>query len=199
MSTDKWQSLRRQMIIHNGKEYARVTEILNPFNDFSHIDPKVLEDKTKLGTMVHDAIADDINEEMPILTPKAAKYFASYCKWASQANVSFIASEQRYFHDGLMITGKIDALAKMPGENLPVLVDFKTSASPSDTWPMQGHFYQLLLEFNEISIAPRFLFVKLDKDGNFPKVFEYKFELNMLAKCLKSVDLFWKSKKSDCQ
>lgn len=53
------------MIDFEGKKYARVSDILSPLKDFSQIDPDVLDKKIKLGTSVHDAIADDIAGDFP--------------------------------------------------------------------------------------------------------------------------------------
>jgi len=185
------------MITHQGKQYARVSEVLKPFYNFSGIDKDVLERKADLGTQVHSAIADDIAGRFPCPGAAGWGYFQSYLKWKERLSPLFVESEKRYFDENRMITGAIDALIKIPDESLPILVDFKTSAQEAAiSWPMQAHLYGLLLEGNGIEIARRYLFVKFHKKGFLPVVFEYKFDKNILSKCLNSIDLFWKSGKS---
>jgi len=187
------------MFLHEGKEYARVSDILKPFSDFSHIDEAVLRNKTDIGTQVHNAISDDINGSFPSPGKRGSGYFQSYQFWRLTLNPTFIQSEQRYFDDKKKLTGCIDALVKIPGDPLPILVDFKTSAQESPiTWPMQGHLYHYLLEESGIRVGKRFLFVKLDKLGSLPTVFEYKFDKNTHAKCMDAIDFYWKMRKDDC-
>lgn len=179
---------------HEGKIYARVTDILKHLSDFSHIDPVVLARKSKIGTDVHKAIEDEINDEFPALTKDTRGYFESFDKWRARLEVKFIASEKRYFCKEKMITGQIDALILPPGSNIPVLVDFKTSSQESSiVWPMQAHLYGYLIQKNDRSIAPRYLFVKLDKHGGLPLVYQYTFDENVLAKCMEAIDNYWKN------
>lgn len=190
------------MIEYQGKMYARVSEILKPFTNFSHIDPAVLENKARIGTEVHKAIAEDLPGNFPVLSEDCMGYFESYLKWKDASEVSLRESEQRYYCSSKMITGQIDALFYLPKdclnpESAPTLIDFKTSASESkETWPMQAHLYHYLLSKNAIMIHPIMFFVKLDKLGNLPQVFLYTFRKNTLAKCLIAIDDFWSKNKS---
>lgn len=180
------------MLIHEGKSYVRVSEVLKPFNDFSGIDPIVLNNKANLGTRVHQAINDEINGEFPIITPDIFGYIQSFHKWRELIEPTFLESEMRYYDSAKMLTGCIDTLIQLKGEEKAILVDFKTSAQESPTvWPMQAHLYQYLLSTANKIIAPRFLFLKLAKDGDFPKVCQYRFDLNILRKCLCAIDEFW--------
>jgi hypothetical protein len=183
------------VIEFNGKLYARVSEIIRPFTDFGHIDPCVLANKARLGTSVHQAIADYINGDFPSPDPDGVGYFESFLKWEERLNPQFIASEKRYFCEQKMITGQIDCLIHMPGpSDVPKLVDFKTSAQESkETWPMQAHLYHYLLTQNKIDVSHRFLFIKLNKVGDIPEVFEYKFCMNTKAKCMNAIENFWKT------
>lgn len=194
------------MIIKEGREYARVTEVLKPFSDFSHIDPEVLANKCRIGTQVHAAIESEIKDEFPILAADSYGYFKSFLLWKGRMNCTFSQSEKRYFSDKFMITGQIDTLIYFYAHfkesitnisiHLPVLVDFKTSASEGESWCMQAHLYHLLLTENEVNVEPLFLFVKLDKKGDLPKVFQYKFQKNIASKCLNAIEKFWKVRKS---
>jgi thiol-disulfide isomerase/thioredoxin len=186
------------MIIRDGKEYARVSDILKPFYDFSMIDQTVLQNKANIGTRVHEAIAEEILGDFPVLGEKEEGYFASFCKWCKAINPIFLKSEERYFDDVKMMTGCIDAIAKLSCDSKAVLIDFKTSSQESKiTWPMQAHLYSHLLRVNDIDVSPRYLFIKLDKFGNLPEVYEYKHSSNIMANCFNAIDLFWKSRKDE--
>ena len=178
---------------HNQKLYARVSDILKPFTDFGSIDPEVLKRKAALGTRVHEAIKQEIEGDLPVVGIHESGYFQSFELWRAAINPVFSESEKRYYCDAKMLTGCIDALIKIEGEKEAVLVDFKTSAQESPvTWPMQAHLYHYLLTESGKTVAPRFLFIKLDRFGGLPKVFQYKFDSNVRAKCLQAIDDFWK-------
>lgn len=186
------------MIEYKGQIYARVSDILRPFNDFNHIDPDVLANKCQIGTSVHQAIADDIEGEFPCPLKDGIGYFESYESWKFQINPTFLKSEVRYFDENKMISGQIDALIDLPNKSmLPTLVDFKTSAQESrEVWPMQAHLYGYLLSQNGILVAPRYLFVRLNKYGDLPDVFEYSYSANTYTRCMNAIDDFWKKKNS---
>ncbi len=185
------------MIEHEGKLYARVSDILKPFSNFSHIDPDVLKKKCNLGTHVHEAINSDIHEEFPLLWGEATGYFKSYEGWKAAINPIFLQSEQRYFDDKKMITGCIDGLIQLVGHELPILVDFKTSAAESPAWILQGHLYHYLLRSEGRIASNRIFFLQLKRNGDLPILFEYKYSKNIMAKCNKAIDSFWKMRKSD--
>lgn len=177
---------------HNGKPYARVSDILKKFVDFSGIDPQVLERKAALGTRVHQAIDQEIEWDFPVVGLKEQGYFQSFIRWRDAVSPAFVKTEMRCYCDKKMLTGCIDALVKLEGEEKAVLVDWKTSANESPaSWPLQAHMYSYLLKEAGFDIAPRFLFVKLDKSGADPKVFEYKFDANKMSRCLQAIDEFW--------
>lgn len=183
------------MIVHEGKNYARVSDILRPFNNFGHIDPSVLENKARIGTSAHQAIADDIAGEFPCPDKDSMGYFKSYEMWRDKVHPTFLQSEKRYFDGYRMITGQIDALITFSEINFfPVLVDFKTSSVESkEVWPMQAHLYALLLATNQIQVSPKYLFIKLDKHGSLPAVYEYSWDRNIHAKCMDAIDSFWQN------
>lgn len=180
------------MLEHNGKFYARVSDILKPFVDFGHIPQEVLQRKAALGTAVHQAIHQEIQGEFPVVSFKQQGYIQSFDKWRNALAPEFIESEMRYYCDQKMVTGCIDALIKLKGEEKAVLVDFKTSVQESPiTWPMQAHLYHYLLKASGKDVASRFLFIKLDQFGGVPKVFQYKFDNSIETRCLQAIDRFW--------
>lgn len=189
-------SLEDKFIEHNGKMYARVSNIIKPFVDFSKIDEQVLNAKAAIGTRVHEAIQQEINGEMDCLSEKEAGYLASWKKWRDAVDPQFAQTEKRYFDDQRMITGCVDAIIKIPSEDKVLIVDWKTSASESRvSWTMQAHLY-FYLACGEYALQKRFLFIKLDRWGNLPQVFCYKYDQNRMAECMSAIDLFWENHKT---
>jgi hypothetical protein len=181
------------MLEHNGKKYARVSEILRPFCNFDGIDQEVLSNKASLGTKVHAAIYDSLNGDCPLVCEKSLPYVQSFEKWRTRLNPIFLECEVRYYDDKRMLTGCIDGLIQLHGEKKAILVDYKTSVQESPiTWPLQAHLYYYLLQSAGKEISPRFLFLKLDRYGDLPRIFEYKFDANILAHGMQAVDNFWK-------
>ncbi len=178
----------------NGKNYVRVSDVIRPFIDFGHIPKEVLERKAKLGTRVHDAIHEDIEGNFPVMSANENGYLESFHKWRSSLSPTFLESEVRYCCDKKMVTGCIDTLIKLEREEEAILVDFKTSVQESPiAWPMQAHLYHYLISSTGKKISSRFLFVKLDRFGDYPKVFKYKFDANLMNRCYQAIDDFWKS------
>ncbi len=169
------------MIEHFNKQYARVSDVLRPFANYSHIDPFVLANKARIGTSAHEAIEESSSDHeaglvkgnFPCPDADAMGYFNSYLTWKQHMEPNFLKSEQRYFDEDRMITGQVDAVVAFgKTERLPSLVDFKTSAvEAKEVWPMQAHLYAYLLSRNGIIVGPKMLFIQLHKNGLIPKVF----------------------------
>lgn len=180
------------MYQHEGKNYARVSDIIRPFVNFGEIPKEVLDRKAAIGTHIHDAIHEEIEGNFPVVAVNENGYMQSFYKWRAAIAPDFLESEVRYYCNHKMLTGCIDALIKLKSEEKAVLVDFKTSAQESPiAWPMQGHMYHYLATQAGKTLAPRMLFVKLDRYGQPPKVFQYRFDSNLMARCLQAIDLFW--------
>lgn len=184
------------MIILNGIEYVRVSEILSSYSNYSQIDPKVLERKKIIGTNVHNGIDEFLKGDFPILGKDEYKYFCSFRRWFDLIKPIYLLRECRYFDHNRKFTGQLDAVVTFPGENIPVLIDYKTTASANDIiWEMQGHLYWELLKVNGIDIGNRFLFLKLRKEGGNPGIHEYKFNQNTHQKCMDAIENYWEKRK----
>ncbi len=185
------------MLQHNGKWYARVSDILKPFVDFSAIPPEILERKAALGTRVHDVINQEIQGNLPVVGLQEQGYFQSFELWRSKLKPVFLDTEKRMYCDKKMLTGCIDAVVELEGHQEAVLIDWKTSVSESPiSWPMQAHLYYYLLQMNGVLIGNNFLFIKLDRNGNLPKVYQYKFDNKIFDTCMQAIDSFWDKNQS---
>lgn len=187
------------MLLYEGENYARVSDILRPFTDFSSISPDVLEAKAALGTEVHGIVNDHIAGQNTLSFDRSHGYFSSWLKWAGATKPTFLITEVRFYCKEKMLTGAIDALVTIPGIDLPILCDWKTSVTESPTWVLQAHLYRYLLMANMLDIAPYCFFIKLAKDGKPPKVYTYQWSENTHAKCMIAIEDFWKSQENSGQ
>ena len=182
--------------LKDNKLYARATATIRQFSDFSHISEDVLKRKGMLGTEVHKSIHEYIEGGFPFPSVQAQGYMKSFYQWEVAVNPRFLESEVRYYCDKRMLSGGVDALIKLKGKEEAILVDFKTSSQESPiTWQMQGHLYHYLLVGAGKVISPRMLFIKLDRYGHEPTVFEYKVNSNCMNRCLEAVESFWEAHK----
>ena len=191
---------------HDGRQFARVSAVILPFKKLfvnTSSDERValmvallIKKKAVLGTMVHEAIKDDIEQRFPVLTEKAKPYYDSFCKWREKANPDLCFSELRLYCYKKMITGCVDNLVRFPGEDGFVLVDYKTAVTKCDSWILQGHLYHYLLKENGFHLSPRMLFVKLKKTGSKPTVYEYAVDPEVTEKCMVAIDDFWKNEQN---
>lgn len=186
------------MYTHEGKQYARVTEILAELSDFSSIPTEVIQHKGLIGTWTHLAIDDEIHGRYPYipieLRREVEPYFYSFLRWRDRLNIKFIETSKRYYNDEIMVTGELDALIMYEGNELPTLIDYKTSASENPiSWPRQAHFYHYLIEAHGKKVRPAFCFIKLSKTGSLPKVIEYKYDEKIRKECLERAKRFWEN------
>ena len=174
-------------------EYDRVTAVLSPFSGFSRINPQVLQNAQERGTKVHEYVdallADldlfDINER-----------FAGYLESAQEyiSGKSFIDKPSRFFDEENMITGECDAIYK--NKSGFTLVDFKTSANEGKTWYLQASAYSWMAKKAGINIT-KIEFVKLNKEGKSPKIYEYEEKFSDFLKCLEVYRMFFKNLKEE--
>jgi hypothetical protein len=174
--------------------YLRVTEILSPFSGLDKIDPVVLQNAANRGTRVHracEAIIEDLGDWGVDIEIEG--YIESFKKWWSTGH-KVLALEKRFFCADLEITGQVDLiLEKSPGEAL--IVDLKTSASPSKTWPLQGSAYAYMARKSGYNICG-IQFIQLKKDGKKPKIYEYEDNFELFKKCLDIFNHFFRRKDS---
>jgi hypothetical protein len=179
--------------------YTRVSTFLSMIKDLSHIDPVVLRNKADLGTAVHEAIHTYITKgrKRKIFTdPKEEGYLDSYILWHKLINPKYSHLETRLYDHQLKITGAFDGLGYIGGEL--ALIDFKcTSQALHETWPLQGTFYDHLIQVNNLVLdhIPRYLFIQLSPFGRMPKVHEYFPSTDKLDYCLSLVKLYRKREK----
>ena len=171
--------------------YTRVSEILSQWDHFGAIDKEVLKNKAKLGSLVHEAISAYEDHLSLPLDEKADGYYQSFLKWREKVDCEFVASELRLYCDKLKITGAVDAIVKFPGDDSLIIIDYKTSAVASPKrWELQGVFYHYLAFVNGFKVSSRFIFLKLDKKGEYPEMFSYTRSTGLMNVAMSALNTF---------
>jgi len=180
------------MIEHNGKKYARVTEVLSQESNLDGIDPAIIQNKARIGSNVHAAIHELIQGECPILDRDEILYFKSFKKWADHIRPVFVESEIRRYNEEKMLTGCIDAVIQLHGKDERIIVDYKTSSQVNSSyWSKQAHLYAFLLRGTCSQISDTYFFLKLDKYGELPQLVKFKYDANVHKECMQLIDKFW--------
>lgn len=164
--------------------YTRVSSILSIVPShvdgaftypLQHIDKEMLSNKAYLGSNVHAAIHAHVEGDIFPLSEQEQGYFESYLKWEAASQVQCMETELRLYCDGMKVTGCIDMLGQIAGRSGSCLVDFKcTVAEDAKKWVLQATLYSLLLGNNRFGHVQSALFVRLNKNGELPTVYEYK-------------------------
>jgi len=186
--------------------YTRVSTILSMIPSktkdgwemgFAKIDPEMLANKARIGTEVHNCIDAWAKNDFYPLPDDCKGYFDSFLLWADLVKLVPIESEMRLFDEHQMITGKIDMIGQTMDSKVWRLFDFKcTVCEDAKKWPLQACAYWDLLRHKLYAIDMSPLFVKLDKDGGMPKVFEYKIDPVVQTSWIAAINLYkWLTKK----
>lgn len=172
-------------------QYDRVTEILSPFSGYQNAPPEILDAAKDRGEKLHEYAHSFIYEIGLWGFDHAIEGYIKSLEQFWGEGYPVLMSEERLYCDELQITGKFDALIKM--DDKLTLIDWKTSYAPNKTWPLQASAYHYLLKKNGYD-AERIIFVKLDRKGEAPKLYEYAPDFDLFLKCYELYHLFFKGK-----
>lgn len=178
--------------------YDRVSDVASAFGNHGKIPKNILDYAADRGTLIHELIYDLMNdvfvkEERYLFCGKSIQgYIDSFWKFWKPYEGNFVLSqEKRYYHEKDLITGQIDLLVNINNE--PVLIDWKATSAVGKHWEIQAAGYFRLSGVN------RALFVRLDKDGNFPEVTEYGPNDYLFGTALDMYRMFFKDQKSNLE
>lgn len=153
--------------------YVRVTEVLDPYTDFSMVPEHVLSRATERGRKVH-AICAGILQDLwiPKIEPEYAGYIASFQTWREQFVEEVIYVEHELVDPTYGFKGHIDFYGKLRKLGY-ALVDWKTPLSLSKAWCLQMTGYERLLHVNrkKIDVVAS---LQLNPDGGIPKMIRYE-------------------------
>lgn len=165
-------------------KYLRVSEVCSLFNNYSHIDPAVLQNAADRGTRVHKTCAGIIKGlgewGVDDQTENYVKSFKNY--WEGLFD-DYIAVEDRLYCDKYKLTGQPDLIKQM-SVGLAI-VDWKTPIKPSPAWEYQASGYYYLAKQNGYQIKT-VLFVMLSKYGYEAEVLVYPADDSAFLKLLEA-------------
>ena len=88
-----------------------------------------------------------------------------------------------------MITGQVDMIIETPKG--AVILDLKTSAKESKTWPLQGSAYAYMARKAGYDIRG-IQFLHLNKFGTEPNLIEYEDNFDLFKKCFDVYQYFYR-------
>jgi hypothetical protein len=130
--------------------YPRVREIISKQNnEFRAIDVDVLANACLRGERIHAyCTAWCKNLFLDEIEPEYQPYFDSFVAWAELNVEEILHSTVRLYDDKLRFTGEFDMIVKMKESKKISLIDIKTSACKSKSWPLQLAAYGHLCKEN---------------------------------------------------
>lgn len=168
--------------------YIRVSDLLDVWTDFKHIDPHVLENKARIGTNVHEKISAELNGYFIDLAPDEEGYFESWLRWYEKNDKTpYLEWERRFYSDEFLVTGQVDAIKEREDGTIQI-IDYKTSASPSlERWGFQAGWYYLLAKENGYDVEPEVTILNLKKDGKAAKEYKIQCDKALLHVCVSAL------------
>lgn len=169
--------------------YYSVTEVLQPFSDFSKIPPAVLEAASIRGTATHDACANIARGLLVMNTPPEVEgYVNSFRRFFDLMVADVLLVEERQVDADFGLHGELDLLIKAKrGEN--ILIDLKTPVSKIKSWRVQLALYRHLCLKNGYKVD-RVGSLRLSPEGKIAKFDEYDNQAQDLTIGLQCLNLY---------
>jgi hypothetical protein len=149
-----------------------VTEVTGRYQDFSGVNPAVLEAAADRGTLFHSYAAGYLSGKwMPKPPPEIQGFFDSFRRWCDLAldAVLMVEFELICSCPGYGYCGHVDAVIVMRGETSATLIDWKTPiAENRKAWTLQvaGGYWHLAERHGALSInLSRCGAVQVKRDG----------------------------------
>lgn len=123
---------------------------------------------TNVGSIIHEWIEEWIAGKKPELpdSEQAVNGITAFLKWQKESKVKFIESEKILYSKEYNYCGKIDAVAKIDGEEMPV--EFKSSNALYNEHRYQLAAYWLAIEEMDKKKFKYGMIIRFNKDtGNF--------------------------------
>lgn len=156
------------------QKYPSVTQVLKKYQDFSMINPDVLETAASRGTAVHASCAAYANKKfIPCSDKKHTGYVKSFMTWFDQMVIDVHLVETRLTDENFGFTGCPDLVATLKGDGLPTLIDNKTPATFHSIWGGQMAAYMLLCRRRAKLFVHRCITLRLKPNGKMPIVDSY--------------------------
>lgn len=176
-------------------KYPSVTEILEPYTDFSMVSPAVLKAAQVRGIIVHDLCASYAKFGFTPKVKIAKKYqgyYDSFRQWFDGEVIEVLACEERIYNDALRVCGQMDLLVrirKYPND-LPIVVDIKTPTISYRTWSAQVSAYKFLVEHDKGIMTGTPASLRVKEDGSYPKFQPVKYPVEALGYWMKALECY---------
>jgi len=178
----------------DGKHYPRVTSILNVIrkreleNWRGKVGNEVADEKLvasqDTGTRIHSAcedILEQIDAEVKIPKISALETYPeneqhmllNFLDWAVKNVEKVILLEKVIYHSVYIYAGRIDWVLKLRGQNLPILIDLKTSASIYPEVALQLAAYKEALKVLKMVDDCGRMCLRLDKNDGKVEIKEF--------------------------
>jgi len=150
------------------------TEVLSKYGNYGLVPSDVLCAAQDRGKAVHK-ICSSIALGLPIFVEPdetIAGYVKSFTQWYKTAVDEVVLAETELVSQRWKVICTPDLIVRLRSDPALAIVDLKTPVSESRLWRAQLAMYMccaLELGFD----VRRYLAVRLDRDGKFPKVTEY--------------------------
>lgn len=133
--------------------YPRVSDIIGvqtaPSMRMIPID--VMANACLRGTTVHNYCTTYAKGLfVPEIEEEYIPYFEAFKGWYDANVAQLIGAAERLYCDPLQYSGEYDLVVKLKSSEELALVDIKTSANVSKSWPVQLAAYEFLLSSNDI-------------------------------------------------
>lgn len=171
-------------------KYPSVTEVLEPYVDFSMVKPADLEAAKVRGTIVHGVCAGFTRFGVVVNLPvKYQGYLESFKKFYINEIAGVKMVEQRIYNDAVRLCGQPDLVVIRIGEGVKRVLDLKTPTRVYSTWKGQIAAYKWLYDQFTGTATDMPGHVRLKENGGYPDIYimrpdEYKTELEMFFKIL---------------
>ena len=126
--------------------YARVTEALRPYQDFSFVNPDTLREAAERGSRVHALCEIALSGGDASCGEDEQPYVQNFLVFKERMIDEIVSVEERFYNDPLKFTGRLDLIARLKGDKGLSIIDFKTSAASQPTWRPQLAAYKILAE-----------------------------------------------------
>lgn len=134
----------------DGKKLPSVTEICGLLNNWGDLNPAILMQAARRGTVVHEyceLVDYGVDEDGIECEPELAGYVIAYMRFLRDYRPLWEMVEQKVYSEQFGFAGTLDRFGTIDGK--PVLLDIKTSSSVNKLakiiWACQLSAYTLLL------------------------------------------------------
>ena len=169
--------------------YPSVTQVLQPFNDFSKIPADVLERSALRGTLVHDTCANIARGLLVMNTPPEVEgYVNSFRRWFDLMVADVLLVETRLVDLEFLYHGEPDLIIKAKHGEI-ILVDNKTPVQLVKTWRLQCAGYVNLATKNGMR-PDKAGSLRLSPDGGIARMTFYENSLTDFNYFLMALNLY---------